>query len=122
MGFLFRVSSCIVPTAEIREKSRRMVPRAFTVHCTVLVSSPVLGIKHSDQSHLREKRFVMAHGLRVQSITVGKPGQWDLETAGRITSTGLGRQTQESPGVYCLTGSSRPVRDRRWTLFLKMIP
>lgn len=92
MGFLFRVSSCVVPTAEIRDQSHRMVPRAFTVHCAALVSSPVLGIKHSDQSHLRENRFVMAHGLRVQSIMVGKPGQRDHEAAGHITST-VGKQT-----------------------------
>lgn len=48
------------------------------------ISLLIAVIKHDDESHLKEKELVLAHGSDVQSITVGKLVWQELKAAGYI--------------------------------------
>lgn len=59
---------------------------------------PVAGIKYLDQSNLGERGFILVHGSRLQSITVGQ-SQWQKLTQVILYPQSQGRQ-QGTP-VLC---------------------
>lgn len=68
-------------------------------------------IKYCDKNNLREKRYVLTHSSRVQSIMAKKSRWWGLEAAGHITAT-----TRKPDNNECLS------RELSWLLLRWVFP
>lgn len=56
------------------EEGRHWSGPSWQAHCSSFISFAM--VKHPDQkSNLEEKKFIIAHNFRLQSIDVGKSGQ-----------------------------------------------
>lgn len=59
----------------------------YGLTASITVSFSVAFIKFSDKSILREKRLILAHCLRVQSVMAGRSRCQELEADGHLAST-----------------------------------